>query len=246
MSLPREGEISTCLLAGNQYPLKGGVQKRDWGTSGEWRRNGHDGVAQDAGSPAREKDGVHAPRSRRAARAGVRAPIVARKRRNGRGAKVAQEEESAMDASQANDSAAVSPGTNLAEAVRGRWAWTAPEVWTDRMLTALEHSSRRMGCFPCHRPMPLAVSPWRGDSSTGEPDAGDPPVRFGGRGARNQSRVPTPIRRVLQECWDAAHLQPRLCGIQRPRRTLQPRAEWLSPARGILECCSRPDDRCRE
>ncbi|MCX7423833.1 MAG: hypothetical protein NT013_30435, partial [Planctomycetia bacterium] len=29
--------------------------------------------------------------------------------------------------------------------------------------------------------------------STGEPDAGNPPVRFGGRGDRNQSVVPTPI-----------------------------------------------------
>jgi RNA-directed DNA polymerase len=47
-----------------------------------------------------------------------------------------------MDASQANDSAAVSPGTNLAGAVRCRWAWTAPEVWTDRMLTALEQGVR--------------------------------------------------------------------------------------------------------
>jgi len=30
--------------------------------------------------------------------------------------------------------------------------------------------------------------------STGEPDAGDPHVRFGGRGDRNQSVLPTPIR----------------------------------------------------
>ena len=28
---------------------------------------------------------------------------------------------------------------------------------------------------------------------TGEPDAGDPPVRFGGRGGRNQSALSTPI-----------------------------------------------------
>src|SRR5260370_19064833 len=30
--------------------------------------------------------------------------------------------------------------------------------------------------------------------STGEPDAGDPHVRFGGRGSRTQSALPTPIR----------------------------------------------------
>jgi RNA-directed DNA polymerase len=29
-----------------------------------------------------------------------------------------------------------------AEAIRARWAWTAPEVWTDRMLTALEQGVR--------------------------------------------------------------------------------------------------------
>ena len=42
---------------------------------------------------------------------------------------------------------------------------------------------------PCAPPSVL----WRGDSSTGEPDAGDPPVRFGGRGIRIQSILPTPI-----------------------------------------------------
>src|SRR5206468_9143485 len=37
-------------------------------------------------------------------------------------------------------------------------------------------------------PVLLRVKP-----STGEPDAGDPHVRFGGRGDRNQSVLPTPI-----------------------------------------------------
>ena len=50
------------------------------------------------------------------------------------------------------------------------------------------------GCFPWRLPMLLRVSPRRGDSSTGEPDAGNPPVRFGGRGERTQSPLPTPIR----------------------------------------------------
>lgn len=36
-------------------------------------------------------------------------------------------------------SAAAVPDTaNPADAIRARWAWVAPEVWTDRMLTALE------------------------------------------------------------------------------------------------------------
>ena len=34
----------------------------------------------------------------------------------------------------------------------------------------------------------------RGDSPTGKPDAGNPPVRFGGRGDRKQPVFPTPIR----------------------------------------------------
>jgi hypothetical protein len=49
-----------------------------------------------------------------------------------------QEEEDVTDASPTPDPAAVSLGTNQAGAVRARWAWTAPEVWTPRMLTALE------------------------------------------------------------------------------------------------------------
>jgi hypothetical protein len=44
------------------------------------------------------------------------------------------------------------------------------------------------------------VSPSRVRPPTGEPDAGDPHVRFGGRGYRNQSTLPTPMcarKRVL-------------------------------------------------
>lgn len=32
-----------------------------------------------------------------------------------------------------------------------------------------------------------------GEPLTGEPDAGNPPVRFGGRGGRDQPAFPTPI-----------------------------------------------------
>lgn len=42
------------------------------------------------------------------------------------------------DDQQASHSAPVSAGTKHAEAIRARWTWTAPEVWTARMLTALE------------------------------------------------------------------------------------------------------------
>ena len=39
-------------------------------------------------------------------------------------------------------SAPVSERTNPADAIQARWAWVAPEVWTDRMLTALEQGVR--------------------------------------------------------------------------------------------------------
>ena len=38
-----------------------------------------------------------------------------------------------------------------------------------------------------------SVNPLGGKTTTGEPDAGDPPVRFGGRGDRIHSALPTPI-----------------------------------------------------
>jgi RNA-directed DNA polymerase len=47
-----------------------------------------------------------------------------------------------MDDIQAPHPASVSERTSPAGAVRARWAWTAPEVWTPRMLTALEAGVR--------------------------------------------------------------------------------------------------------
>ena len=46
-----------------------------------------------------------------------------------------------------------------------------------------------LGHSPCDGPSIL----WEVKPPTGEPDAGDPPVRFGGRGNRIQSVLPTPI-----------------------------------------------------
>src|SRR5215208_6832003 len=69
----------------------------------------------------------------------------------------------------------------------------AAGVFDSPISDGLVASSQHRGCFPWCTPMMLLVSPLRGDSSTGEPDAGDPPVRFGGRGERNQSFLPTPI-----------------------------------------------------
>ena len=47
-----------------------------------------------------------------------------------------------MDTPTDSHSAPVPDGATPAEAIRARWAWTAPEVWTDRMLTALEQGVR--------------------------------------------------------------------------------------------------------
>ena len=46
------------------------------------------------------------------------------------------------DTSQTSEPTPVPEGASLVGAVRARWAWTAPEVWTERMLTALETGVR--------------------------------------------------------------------------------------------------------
>jgi RNA-directed DNA polymerase len=77
-------------------------------------------------------------------RAGVRAPVVATKWRNGHGAKGAQEGGDVTNQAKEAQPAAVSERTQQAGetrdpgGVRARWAWVEPEVWTERMLTALE------------------------------------------------------------------------------------------------------------
>ena len=149
------------------------------------------------------------PKSR--TRRGVRASIVATKRGNARGAKGRRKVDAVRHKS-------ADPGPSLvplhaeaakAEASAGatpdgqtpsRWGWVEPLVWTKRMLAALDDGVKgeRLLCQtravqPEHRlgigqPVLSKVRP-----PTGEPDAGDPPVRFGGRGDRLQSVLPTPI-----------------------------------------------------
>ena len=81
---------------------------------------------------------------RRAGRAGVRAPIVARNWRNGQGAKGAQEGGDVTEQAPEAKPARVSETTQqageaqAAAGVRARWDWAEPAVWTERMLTALE------------------------------------------------------------------------------------------------------------
>lgn len=80
--------------------------------------------------------------SRRAGRTGVRARIVARNDRNGSGAKACRERDGVSDDAKASQPAPVPERATLAGAIRARWAWVAPEVWTDRMLMALEEGVR--------------------------------------------------------------------------------------------------------
>ena len=72
-------------------------------------------------------------------RPGVRAPIVAMKRRNGRGAKGAQEGGCVKDSTAEDNPAPVPSGATQAGDIRARWAWVEPLVWTERMLAALEN-----------------------------------------------------------------------------------------------------------
>ena len=94
--------------------------------------------------------------------------------------------------------AAVPQSAKQAGDVRARWAWTEAAVWTERMLTALEKGVKGILCrpwavLPVNR-LRLGLSILKEViPSTGEPDAGEPHVRFGGRGGRTQSALPTPI-----------------------------------------------------
>ncbi len=73
-------------------------------------------------------------------RAGVRAPIVARKRGNARGAKGGRKVDGVESRRKEETPQAVAASKRPTRGgdVRARWAWTEPSVWTKRMLTALE------------------------------------------------------------------------------------------------------------
>ena len=98
---------------------------------GAWGRRGGT-----AGSPGDVKQGDPCAGERRA---GGRARVVAKKRRNGRGAKAGQEEGSAMERPTED-----APSLVAARSTQGgdadAWKTAAePAVWTERMLAALEN-----------------------------------------------------------------------------------------------------------
>ncbi len=124
------------------------MRKRRWGHGGGWRRKGRKaGHVNQGDLPAQEPVGWspgNYPRPAASERAGVRAPIVATKGCKGPGAKGAQEGGDVTDQPKEAPPATVSERTQQAGeaqnpwAIRARWAWVEPEVWTERMLTALE------------------------------------------------------------------------------------------------------------
>ena len=121
---------------------------------------------------------------------GVRALIVARKRRNWRGAKggrkvdardpwlrMGNRRKCPKGLAPAERTLAESQGPNRGHGPRA--CWRPPRRGREEVAA----SSWSLGCSPDrspsgHRPVPMRTPP------TGEPDAGDPPVRFGGRGNR--------------------------------------------------------------
>ena len=114
-------------------PWQGGA------TAGGWRRNGRKAEGVNQGDlPAAETAFLELVQYRRPGRVGVRASIVARKGRNGPGAKGAQEGGDVTDGARQQPDAVPARGAKPAGDIRARWAWVEAEVWTERMLTALE------------------------------------------------------------------------------------------------------------
>ena len=126
----------------------GNVPWRGGTPAGGWRRNGRKAECVNQGDllaqePVGWSPGNY-PRTAASERAGDRAPIVATKGRNGPGAKGAQEGGDVTDEPTERQPVTVSERTQQAGetqnpgAIRARWSWAEPEVWTERMLTALE------------------------------------------------------------------------------------------------------------
>jgi RNA-directed DNA polymerase len=143
MAKPRvpEGRRTRRGKRSRSDPPTGNVPWRDEAPAGGWRRKGPKAKCVNQGDlsveePVGRSPGNY-PCTATSERAGVRAPIVAMKGRNGPGAKGAQEGGDVTEqAKQIPD--AVPAGAKPAGEIRARWAWVEAAVWTERMLTALE------------------------------------------------------------------------------------------------------------
>ncbi len=90
-----------------------------------------------------------------------------------------------------------------ARADQSRWAWVEHCVWTPRMLAALEHGVKggewptaffvAHGLFNMEAARAVTRQSACGQPPTGEPCAGDPHARFGGRGDREPNRSSLPL-----------------------------------------------------
>ena len=115
------------------------------------------------------------------------------------------------DQNNENKPATVAATPQQAGEAHDRWWWVERSVWTERMLKRLTQSEpanrvwfrlvdktyERMVCAPWaavlgSRTRVDAFNRGNTNPLTGEPDAGDPPVRFGGRGGA--LRHPYPYR----------------------------------------------------
>ena len=128
---------------------------------------------------------------RRAAQDEVRASVVAMKRSNARGAKGTQEG-GKMDDRNTEDKP-----TRVPARANRWWNWSSAIglIGTERLTDIFGDRAKSRASFPIGKPL------------TGKPDAGKPPVRFGGRGGQ-ETALPTPIpislRRALHSICSEA------------------------------------------
>ena len=88
-----------------------------------------------------------------------------------------------------------------------KWEWVEAAIWTEHMLAASatrsrKHSSRNKGQSPNLKPCISEPIPMR-KLPTGEPCAGKPPARFGGRGGLRP--FPTPISSPQDSLREKSH-----------------------------------------
>jgi len=198
VNMIRRARLTSLRANGEVGPVAGAI-----GAVSEPRHGGFEAVVRVVGGSRLERggaceDGIPTrnrpefmalntrPKNRRV---GVRAPIGAEKQGNACGAK----------------------GGRKAEASEGRDAKRSGiDCLRARTPEARKPASREPGvACECHRkaetggrvgghPVSRYSSSRRGKLLTGEPDAGDLHVRFGGRGGANQCAVPTPITGCLR------------------------------------------------
>jgi hypothetical protein len=149
------------------------------------------------------------------------------------------------------------PGVPMAKQgreVESKWAWTEGSVWTERMLATLERGVKGgkwvMAQRLLYEPRTVLAGHSTSDreptskenSLTGKPDAGNPPVRFGGRGGAAAPSLP--LFRTLNPCGvGKAYVAPmelfmcwltRFLQISRSYRSFSFGRKSLQPRQGLF------------